>query len=88
MAPNDGDDWDDPPGVDDSSGERTVEWPTNGFRSAALAGWLALAYGLVTGARVLLAGAVPHFQALVALLGVGLLVGVHLGGGDVRVWRR
>jgi hypothetical protein len=83
------DEWDDPPlpGERDQQGRR-IAWPSNGFESAAWGGWLALAYAGVTGAELLLAGQVPRFPALVGLLGVGLLVGVHLGGGDPLVWRR
>jgi hypothetical protein len=74
--------WDDPPLPDDPDHGRDIRWPTNGYRAAAWGGWLALAYGVVTGASTLFAGGLPVQGTLVALLGLGLLLGVRLAGGD------
>jgi hypothetical protein len=88
----DDDPWNDPPGVgNEEHPAEDVRWPTHGFETAAWAGWLAVGYGLVT-----LATALPppvpapalRQGVIVGLLGVALLVGVRLGGGDPRVWRR
>ncbi|MFB6206857.1 MAG: hypothetical protein ABEJ05_10075 [Haloglomus sp.] len=85
------DEWDDPLGVSDPDEESAAveaTWPSHGVATAAWIGWLALGYALVTAARALagaggsVTGAVP-----VAAVGLGLLLGVHLGGRDVRVWR-
>jgi hypothetical protein len=95
MPPSDDErQWDDPPGVfepdgdDDTGSDREIVWPSHGVATAAWAGWLALGYALAQAAGALLGlggsltGAVP-----VAVIGIGLLVGVRLGGGDLRVWR-
>jgi hypothetical protein len=83
------DEWNDPP-LPDESDDRTAErtpWPSNGLASAAWAGWLAVAYGLVGTGRALMGAMSPIPPAVIGLLGVGLLVGVRTGGGDPRVWR-
>jgi hypothetical protein len=78
------DEWDDPPLPEE---EPSVEWPSHGLATAAWGGWLALGYAVLTGGRALLEGAVPLGALPVAVVGVGLLVGVRLAGGDPRVWR-
>jgi hypothetical protein len=85
MPPSD-EEWNDPP-LPDEEPDPPVAWPTHGHTTAAWGGWLALGYALATGGRVLLAGAVPLGALPIAAVGVGLLVGVRLAGGDPRVWR-
>ncbi|WP_254824000.1 hypothetical protein [Haloglomus halophilum] len=85
MPPSD-EGWNDPP-LPDEEPDPSIAWPTHGHATAAWAGWLALGYALVVGGRALLAGVVPLGVLPVAGVGVGLLVGVRLTGGDPRVWR-
>jgi hypothetical protein len=90
------DEWDDPAGVfeadaddRDRSGADLVDvWPTHGVATAAWIGWLALGYALAEAAAALLGLGGSLTAALpVGVVGIGLLLGVHLGGRDVRVWR-
>ncbi|PSP98614.1 hypothetical protein BRC89_07030 [Halobacteriales archaeon QS_4_70_19] len=83
-SPDDDGEWDDPPLPADAGDRAAAPWPSNGLASAAWAGWLAVAYGLVGSLRAVTVATSP---AVIGLLGIGLLVGVRLGGGDPRVWR-
>jgi hypothetical protein len=93
MAPPDDErEWDDPPGVfedDPAESDREVVWPTHGVATAAWAGWLALGYAVAetAGAFLGLGGSVSR-AAPIAVIGIGLLLGVRLGGGDLRPWRQ